>query len=89
MSLAIDVDRVEQVLLADGWHRVAKQSFALDAYEFIHDGRAVLSGGQVTLVPSTGARWTEPDDSVVACPVTAILALKMSGTSSQRASVVS
>ncbi len=76
MSLAIDVDRVDQVLLADGWHHVADHSFDLDAYEFMHDGRAVLAGGQVSLVPSTGARWTEPDGSVVACPMTAILAVK-------------
>ena len=32
MSLAIDVDRVKQVLLADGqWHRVADDSFEIDA----------------------------------------------------------
>jgi hypothetical protein len=52
MSLALDVSRVEQVLLMDGWHRVA--------------------------IPSMGGRWTEPDGSEVACPVTAILAVKKS-----------
>ncbi len=77
MSLALDVSRVEQVLLMDGWHRVANASFELDAYEFIHDGRAVLAG-QPTLIPSMGGRWTEPDGSEVACPVTAILAVKQS-----------
>src|SRR6266446_8926083 len=30
MSLALDVSRVEQVLLMDGWHRVANASFELD-----------------------------------------------------------
>lgn len=39
MSLAVDVDRVAQVLLADGWHTVdfneGVSSFDLDAYEFI------------------------------------------------------
>ncbi len=39
MSLALDVSRVEQVLLMDGWHRVANASFELDAYEFIHAER--------------------------------------------------
>jgi hypothetical protein len=66
ISLALDVSRVEQVLLMDGWHRVATASFELDAYEFIHDGRTVLAG-QPTIIPSMGGRWTEPDGSEVAC----------------------
>jgi hypothetical protein len=82
MSLALDLSRVEQVLLMDGWRRVANASFELDAYEFIRDGRAVLAG-QPTLIPSIGGRWTEPDGSVVACPVTAILAVKQSGATSK------
>ena len=35
MSLAIDVDRVARVLLDDGWHDVADDSFAIDAYEYV------------------------------------------------------
>jgi hypothetical protein len=40
MSLAINVDRVEAVLLADGWHEVSLNeqnvsSFTLGAYDFI------------------------------------------------------
>jgi hypothetical protein len=35
VSLAIDVDHVTEVLLADGWHIVAEQSFTLDSYEYI------------------------------------------------------
>lgn len=35
MSLAIDVDKVTAVLLADSWHEVAAASFALDSYEYI------------------------------------------------------
>ncbi len=78
MSLALDVSRVEQVLLMDGWHRVANASFELDAYEFIHAAGRTIIAGQPTLIPSMGGRWTEPDGSVVACPVTAILAVKKS-----------
>ncbi len=85
MSLAIDVNRVDQVLLADGWHRVANRSFDLDAYEFMHEDRAVLTGGQVSLVPSTGATWAEADGSVVACPLTAILAVKWIGSNKRAA----
>ena len=38
MSLALDVSRVEQVLLMDGWHRVATASFELDAYAIFFQG---------------------------------------------------
>jgi hypothetical protein len=66
MSLALDVSRVEQVLLMDGWHRVANASFELDAYEFIHAGRTIIAnprssrpwagGGQ----SPTGRWWRVP-----------------------------
>jgi hypothetical protein len=39
MSLAIDVDIIEKVLLSDGWHEVADGSLQVDAYEYIHGGR--------------------------------------------------
>lgn len=35
MSLAIDLDDVTAVLLADGWHGVLGQSFVVDAYEYV------------------------------------------------------
>lgn len=76
MSLNIDIDRVVAVLLADGWHKVAKKSFTLDAYEFQEGGRNVLGGSQVAGVPSTGAAWTEPNGEIVCAPLTAVLAVK-------------
>ena len=75
MSLAIDVDIIERVLLSDGWHEVADASFRLDSYEYVHGGRAVLSAGQVHGLTSIGAQWKEPSGTVVACPITAILAV--------------
>ena len=44
MSLAIDIDKVSDVLLADGWHHVefakGKSSFVIDAYDFLeHRGK--------------------------------------------------
>lgn len=88
MSLAIDIDRVAEVLLTDGWHRVADNSFELDAYEYLRaseqevgdKGASMrLKGGQEKLVAATGARWLERDASkkerLVYCPVTAILAV--------------
>lgn len=43
MSLALDIDRVNSVLLADGWHVVEPlpkgvSSFVLDAYEYVWSG---------------------------------------------------
>jgi hypothetical protein len=75
MSLAIDVDIIEKVLLADGWHEVADASFQVDTYEYVHGGRAVLSAGQVEGLTSSGAQWREPSGTIVACPITAILAV--------------
>lgn len=77
MSLAIDVDTVTHVLLADRWHTVKGTSFAMDAYEYIYQGELVLGGGQAAGVPSTGAEWTEPNGSHIACPVSAILAVRV------------
>ena len=35
MSRPIDIDRVEAVLLADGWHHVYPQTFDIGPYEFV------------------------------------------------------
>lgn len=76
MSLSISVDKVKQVLLADGWHKVIDGSFDLDAYEFLWNDEVLVGGGSVQGVPSTGAKWKEEDGSYIACPLTAILAVK-------------
>jgi len=76
MSLAIDINKVDMVLLVDGWHEVANASFDLDAYEYAHEDRTLLEGGSIPGLPTTGATWTEPDGTVIACPVTSILATK-------------
>ena len=78
MSLAIDCDAVEAVLLADGWHGVSNHSFAIDAYEFVWQGEVVLDGGQAHGIPSTGAQWVEDTGDTVTCPLTAILAVRWS-----------
>ena len=84
MSLAINVDRVEAVLLADGWHEVSLNeqnvsSFTLDAYDFIRrvegkDPIVLLSGVSVAGV-LTGVSWLEKGVRV-SCPLTAVLAVK-------------
>jgi hypothetical protein len=35
MSLAIEVDDITHVLLADGWHTVHDASFGIGSYEFM------------------------------------------------------
>ena len=77
MSLAINVDAVTHVLLADGWHAVDKVSFDLDAHEYLHDGHAVYAGGDHPTVPHTGARWVESNGTQMVCPLTSILAVKI------------
>lgn len=76
MSLAIDVDDVTAVLLADGWHDVADDSFDLDSYEYLHLGDLLLGGGSVDGVPSTGFRFVGTDGANMAGPITAVLAVK-------------
>ena len=79
MSLAIDVNKVDMVLLRDGWHQVSGASFDHDAYEYAEDDRVLLESGTVTGLPTTAATWKEPDGSTVTCPITAILAVKSNG----------
>ena len=77
MSLNVDVDAVKAVLLADGWHEVADNSFDIGAYEFFHNGRRIFAGGRKSGVSASGARWGEADGYTVVCPITAILAVKV------------
>lgn len=85
MSLAIDVDTVTAVLLADGWHTVAEQSFNLDSYEYIwhhpghdrYDGEfEVLHSGGTNGVCATGFEFTTTEGSYMTGPLTAILAVQ-------------
>jgi hypothetical protein len=85
MSLSIDIDRVSDVLLADGWHRVIFQNgestFLIDAYEYIQrreggDPEILVGGGSVPGVPSTGASWIDAKAKrTMTCPLTSILAV--------------
>lgn len=87
MSLAINVDKVFAVLLADGWHDVDKDAkgiyaFGLDSYEYVEgtlsshgDYYVLLGGGMVAGVPSTGFIFWEGGVKVIG-PITAVLAVK-------------
>ena len=78
MSLAIDVDKVRAVLLADGWHEVAEKSFDLDSYEYSHGSETIHEGGQGG-VCSTGFRFKEFKEGTrgyLYGPLTAIIAIR-------------
>lgn len=75
MSLAIDVDDVTAVLLADGWHEIARledseiASFDVDAYEFVMGHRLLVAdvgAGFEFIDAGTGARMCGPLSSVLA-----------------------
>jgi hypothetical protein len=65
VSLEIEPEFVDAVLLSDGWHRVEGESFTLDAYEYVQhnyddaDKDFVLHGGGRSGVCATGYRFSE------------------------------
>jgi hypothetical protein len=71
----IDVDKVDRVLLSDGWHRVRDASFTVATYGFVKGPTMLLNAIAVKGAVSHWARWTEPEGAMVACPLTAVLAL--------------
>lgn len=78
MSLAIEVDDVTEVLLADGWHTVLDASFLLDAYEYMW-GDDLLHGGGSGGICATGFSFKEKTllaITVVEGPLTAIMAIR-------------
>ena len=79
MSLAIQVDNVKKVLLADGWHKVYKDSFDLDSYEFMN-GKICLHYGGHSDVCATGFWFNEDLGTntypIITGPLTSILAVR-------------
>lgn len=54
MSLGISVNKVIGVLLADGWHEVAGESFKLGSYEFLGSPEGQQQDGEPQLVHRAG-----------------------------------
>jgi hypothetical protein len=79
MSLGIQVTEIKQVLLADRWHEVEKESFALDTYEFI-EGEQAVARGDGQLITSVGFMFREPGGQIVAGPLSSILAVQLPRT---------
>jgi hypothetical protein len=70
MSLAIDVDNITHVLLADGWHEVDDASFGTDSYEFVGDegtgDSPMLGGDQEKHIPAAGHRGSTSREHIAA-----------------------
>ena len=82
MSLSIDIARVTDVLLEDGWHEVEDQSFDLDAYEYVQEWEnygekksLVIHPGGHAGVCRAGFLFKE-NGAVLMGPLTAILAVR-------------
>lgn len=87
--MAIEISKVNAVLLADGWHTVSKttyrgkqvSTFTIDAYEYVdgmdsHGNYMILvGGGTVTGVPSMGFTFRE-SGGLFSGPLTSILAVR-------------
>ena len=83
MSIAIDIDHVTRVLMADGWHDVLAGSFTCDAFEFVwKEGQADKDRGYVWGVPacSVGMEWQElrgPGIVFVSAPLSSLIAVEV------------
>lgn len=78
MSLAIDINKVTHVLLADGWHKVRDNSFLLDSYEFISGKPSnfnIEHGGGDSDICAVGFYFLS-DRCEIFGPLTSILAVK-------------
>ena len=70
--VSVDVQTVEQVLLADGWHRVKPGSFHIGELTFVAKSAKFLGPD----LGVQGVQWREQDDSLMTCPSPAVLAVK-------------
>ncbi len=84
MSLAIDAEKVVQVLLADGWHHVEPKTFSIDSYEILEypddptlrdEHRLVLHAGGQSGICASGFTFVESGWRVSG-PLTAVLAVR-------------
>lgn len=84
----IDVDHVESVMLADGWHRVTPRSFTLQAYQLVKATAAQAAAGEHEVLypspsgtPPLGFAFTEQDSITgelrhIGGPLSSVLAVE-------------
>jgi len=71
VSIAIDTDKVTNVLINSVWYAVKGSSFYLDAYEYL-DGSIISSHPQC----STGFSFDTTEGDIMSGPITAIKAVR-------------
>jgi hypothetical protein len=77
MGLAIDIDKVYDVLLADGWHRVADNSFEISKGPDIRFGGDNSVGFMFTEhVSAASAIHNGGEKTTIKGPVSSILAVR-------------
>ena len=75
MEIHINIDNVDRVLLPGGWHRVRDAWFTVATYGFVKGQTLMLNAIAVKGAVFHWARWVEPEGALVACPLTAVIAL--------------
>jgi hypothetical protein len=77
MSVAINTEKVEAVLLPDGkWYAIAEHSFTLSAFEFVANGDA--GKGPAANSAPMAASWKDNMGKRFSCPMSAMLAVRYS-----------
>ena len=71
MSFAIDEATVRAVLLADGWHKVANNSFKVGSYEFV---RGDAKNQQPSTAGAVGFRLKDDAGYILCGPLTGVIA---------------
>lgn len=56
MSLAIDPERIDALLLADGWHQVQRGTVHFDAFEYVYLDDSYCAQPKAE---TTGLTWVE------------------------------
>ena len=77
MIFAINVENVEMVLLADGWHFIKEHSFEINTYGYAYEGEPIHGG-------ATGFEFVEAVEQLdadvrTAGPLTSIMAVRVQG----------
>jgi hypothetical protein len=73
--IPVDIGKLQRVLLTDGWHYVKDGSFPVGNYGFARGQTVIVNAIAIKGSASHRIRWTEPEGQVLACPLTAVLAL--------------
>lgn len=68
----VPIETVEHVLLADGWHRIKAGSFEIGELAFTTSGGKLVGPD----LGRQGVQWREDDNSLVTCPLSAVLAIR-------------